>query len=160
MTRSPICPWCRRRAGHDRRVCRMKRLHADPAFKAQQSARMKRLNADPAFKAKQSARMKRLHADPAFNPLAALSATERADYDVLKKAGYTRAEALAAIGRPHDPRETIPRAPAGNAAAALPARGKTGGGGQSPPDLSAAGPLTPVETPDHECRSSDPACWP
>jgi hypothetical protein len=91
---------------------RMKRLNADPAFKAQQSARMKRLNADPAFKAKmkrlnadpafkaqQSARMKRLHADPAFNPLAALSAAERADYDVLKKAGYGRAEALRAIGR-------------------------------------------------------------
>jgi hypothetical protein len=56
---------------------------------------MKRLNADPAFKAK----MKRLNADPAFNPLAALSAAERADYDVLKRAGYRRAEALAAIGR-------------------------------------------------------------
>jgi hypothetical protein len=43
--------------------------------------------------------MKRFHADPAFNPLAALSAEERADYDVLTRAGYRRAEALSAIGR-------------------------------------------------------------
>ena len=39
-------------------------------------------------------------ADPANNPLAALTAAERADYDVLKrKGGISRAEALAAIGR-------------------------------------------------------------
>lgn len=45
-------------------------------------------------------RMKARNADPAFNPLAALTPEERADYDLLKKrALYTRAEALRAIGR-------------------------------------------------------------
>lgn len=44
-------------------------------------------------------RMRKLHADPEFNPLAALTPNERADYDVLRKAGYTRAEAFAAMGR-------------------------------------------------------------
>lgn len=43
--------------------------------------------------------MKALHADPEFNPLAALTVQERADYDTLRRrGGYTRAEALQAIG--------------------------------------------------------------
>lgn len=66
---------------------------------ARQSERIRRLHADPEFAAKNAERMRRLHADPAFNPLVALTESERADYDVLKKAGYTRAEALRAIGR-------------------------------------------------------------
>ena len=74
----------------------MKALHADPAFKA----RMKALHADPAFKARASARMKALNADPAFNPLAALDPRQRSDYAVLRrKGGYSRAEALAIVGR-------------------------------------------------------------
>ena len=68
------------------------------------AARMKALNADPEFAAKararSSARMKALHADPEFNPLAALNPSERADYDVLvKSGGYSRCDALVAIGR-------------------------------------------------------------
>lgn len=43
-------------------------------------------------------RMRRLNRDPEFNPLVALSEQERADYDVFKSAGYTRAEALAIMG--------------------------------------------------------------
>lgn len=46
-------------------------------------------------------RMRKLNADPAFakklNPLAHLTPEQRADYDVLKKAGYSRAEAFKAI---------------------------------------------------------------
>lgn len=54
---------------------------------------------DPEFKKANSERMKRLNADPEFNPLAALTREKRADYDTLKRAGYTRPEALRAIGR-------------------------------------------------------------
>ena len=43
--------------------------------------------------------MRALHADPEFNPLASLSDAERADYDILKRNGYSRAEALGTIGR-------------------------------------------------------------
>jgi hypothetical protein len=61
---------------------------------------MKALNADPEFRARKSARMKELNADPARNPLAALTPQERADYNLVKrKMGYTRDEALTAIGR-------------------------------------------------------------
>ena len=76
---------------------RMKRLNADPEFAKAHSERMKRLHADPEFAKARDERMKRLNADPEFNPLAALSPDERADYDVLKKAGYSREEALATI---------------------------------------------------------------
>ena len=65
--------------------------------------RMRKRHADPEFAkahAERSAeRMRKLHANPAFNPLAALSEQERADYDLLKRAGYKRSEALGAIGR-------------------------------------------------------------
>lgn len=45
-------------------------------------------------------RMKALHADPEFNPLAALTAAQRADYDVLvKKGSFRRTEALRSVGR-------------------------------------------------------------
>ena len=66
---------------------------------AAHAERMRRLNQDPEFAAANADRMRRLHQDPEFNPLVALSEQERADYDVLKRAGYTRAEALPAIGR-------------------------------------------------------------
>ena len=49
--------------------------------------------------ARAAERMRKRHADPEFNPLAALTGAERADYDVLRKAGYTRAEAFEAMGR-------------------------------------------------------------
>lgn len=42
-------------------------------------------------------RMRQRHADPEFNPLVLLTPEERADYDVLRKAGYTRAEAFVAL---------------------------------------------------------------
>lgn len=44
-------------------------------------------------------RMRKRHADPEYNPLAMLSAQERADYDALKRNGYSRADAFRAIGR-------------------------------------------------------------
>ena len=44
-------------------------------------------------------RMRKLNADPDHNPLAMLSAQERADYDALKRNGYSRADAFRAIGR-------------------------------------------------------------
>jgi hypothetical protein len=53
---------------------------------------------DPRRKAS-AGRLRKLNGDSAFNPLAALSASERADYTTFKKAGYKRTEALAAIGR-------------------------------------------------------------
>ena len=63
-------------------------------------ARMKALHADPEFAARRRERLKALHADPRHNPLAALSAEERADYDLLvKKGGLKRADALRSIGR-------------------------------------------------------------
>jgi len=81
----------------------MRRLNADPEFAKARDARsaeqMRRLHADPEFAKAHAERMRRRQADPKFNPLAALSEAERADYDALKKAGYTRAEALDAIGR-------------------------------------------------------------
>lgn len=39
------------------------------------------------------------YADPAINPLATLTAAERAAYDKLKRKSLTRNEALTAIGR-------------------------------------------------------------
>ena len=92
-----------REHGLSGRVLWMKALHADPSFAAahreRSRERMKALNADPSFAAASRERMKALHAEPGFNPLVALSEQERADYDVLKKNGYTRAEAFRAIGR-------------------------------------------------------------
>nr|BDD45147.1 hypothetical protein 33 [bacterium] len=79
-----------------------RKYNLSPEKREERAARMKKLNADPEFKAKQaaaaSARMKKLHADPEFNPLAALTPQQREDYDILKKNGYTRADALEAVG--------------------------------------------------------------
>ena len=96
------CKYCNSDEKHDRRVCRMKKLHTDPEFAARNSERasegMKKLHADPEFAARHSERMKKLHADPKFNPLASLTSSERSDYDVLKKAGYSRKKAFAVMG--------------------------------------------------------------
>ena len=106
-----------REFGLDGRVLRMRALHADPAFAEAHRERVRALHADPAFAEAHRERMRALHADPAFaeahrermralnadpahNPLVLLSEPERADYDTLKANGYSRAEALLAIGRP------------------------------------------------------------
>lgn len=49
------------------------------------------------FRDARAERMRRLHADPLVNQLAAMTPEQRADYDLLKKAGYSRAEAFAAM---------------------------------------------------------------
>ena len=71
-----------REHGIDGRVLRMRALHADPEFAERSRERMRALNADPEF-----------------NQLASLSDAERAVYDILKRNGYSRAEALTSIGR-------------------------------------------------------------
>jgi len=90
-------------ANAERAAEHMRGLHADPEFAKARDARsaehMRRLNADPKFAKANAERMRRRQANPKFNPLAALSEAERVDYDTLKKAGYTRAEALETIGR-------------------------------------------------------------
>ena len=63
------------------------------------SERMRALNADPEFAKAHAERMRALHADPEFNPLVVLTPAERADYDVLKRAGYSRDDVFRAIGR-------------------------------------------------------------
>lgn len=79
---------------------RMKKLSEDPDFSSAQRAGLKRHNDDPKSRDVRSKRLKALHAQGKLNPLANLSPTERADYNVLrKKAGYSRNEAFAAIGR-------------------------------------------------------------
>lgn len=62
-------------------------------------ARLRRLHQDPEFAAARDERIRRRNQDPAFNPLAALTTGERADYDILKRAGHSRDEAFRAIGR-------------------------------------------------------------
>lgn len=45
-------------------------------------------------RAAQAERLRKMNADPEFNPLASLTPQQRGDYDVLKKNGYQRKEAL------------------------------------------------------------------
>ena len=78
---------------------RMRKLNADPEFAAAHAERMRKLHADPEFAAAHAERMRKLNADPDHNPLVMLSAHERADYDLLKRIGYSRDEAFRAIGR-------------------------------------------------------------
>ncbi len=117
MTGAPKCLKCNALAKHDpvdgvMTTCgrhsaahaeRMRKLHADPEFAAahaeRAAERMRKRNADPEFAAAHAERMRKLHADPEYNPLAMLSAQERADYDALKRNGYSRADAFRAIGR-------------------------------------------------------------
>lgn len=71
------------------------------AFRKDYSAnaeRMRALHADPEFAKVHSERMKALHADPEFNPLAAMTEDQRAEYDLLKKEGYTRHDAFDELG--------------------------------------------------------------
>ena len=89
----------------------MKRLHADPEFKAahaeRASERMKRLHADPEFKVAHAERMKRLNADrrakglPVGRPpdpaLAALTPEQRKLYKKARACGVSRDEALASV---------------------------------------------------------------
>ncbi|APX88671.1 hypothetical protein BV394_02095 [Brevirhabdus pacifica] len=78
---------------------RMKRRYADPEFAAANAERLRKMSHDPQIAAARAKAMRRLHRDPAFNPLAALTAEERADYDLMKRNKLTRNEALTAIGR-------------------------------------------------------------
>ncbi|HNB27519.1 MAG TPA: hypothetical protein PLR41_11200, partial [Alphaproteobacteria bacterium] len=73
--------------------------NADPEFAAAHAERMRKRHADPEFAAANAERMRKRHADPEYNPLAMLSAQERADYDALKRNGYSRDDAFRAIGR-------------------------------------------------------------
>lgn len=71
----------------------------DQRKSAANAERMRARHADPEFAAANAERMRARNADPEFNPLAALTESERADYDTLKRAGYERNEAFVAIGR-------------------------------------------------------------
>ena len=78
---------------------RMRKLNADPEFAAANAERMRKRNADPEFAAAHAERMRKRNADPDHNPLVMLTTQERADYDALKRYGYSRADAFRAIGR-------------------------------------------------------------
>ena len=78
---------------------RMRKRHADPEFAAANAERMRKRHADPEFAAANAERMRKRHADPDHNPLVMLTTQERADYDALKRYGYSRADAFRAIGR-------------------------------------------------------------
>ena len=78
---------------------RMRKRHADPEFAAAHAERMRKLHADPEFAAAHAERMRKRNADPDHNPLVMLTTQERADYDALKRYGYSRADAFRAIGR-------------------------------------------------------------
>ena len=86
-------------ANRERGRERMKALNADPEFAAAHRERMAARNADPEFAAAHREQMKARNTDPEFNPLVLLTEAERADYDTLKQAGYTRDDAFFAIGR-------------------------------------------------------------
>ena len=82
---------------------RMRRRHADPEFAAahaeRSAERMRRLNADPEFAAANAERMRRLNADGSIHShIAGMTPDQRADYDTLRRNGYRKAEALAALG--------------------------------------------------------------
>ena len=87
-------------AAHAERMRKlMRKRHADPEFAAAHAERMRKRHADPEFAAANAERMRKRHADPEYNPLAMLSAQERADYDTFKRNGYSRDDAFRAIGR-------------------------------------------------------------
>ena len=91
------------KAHAERAAERMRKLNADPEFakaNAERAAeRMRKRNADPEFAAAHAERMRKRNADPDHNPLVMLTTQERADYDALKRYGYSRADAFRAIGR-------------------------------------------------------------
>lgn len=53
----------------------------------------------PDVKERHRAAMKETMNRPDVNPLVLLTPTERADYDLLKRAGHSRNDALRSIGR-------------------------------------------------------------
>ena len=71
-----------------------------PDKRAERAAeRMRRLNADPEFAAAHAERMRRLNADGRIHShIAPMTPEQRADYDTLRRNGYRKAEALAALG--------------------------------------------------------------
>ena len=113
MIAAPKCLKCNALAKHDpvggvMTTCgrhsaanaeRMRKRNADPEFAAAHAERMRKLNADPEFAAANAERMRKRNADPDHNPLVMLTTQERADYDALKRYGYSRADAFRAIGR-------------------------------------------------------------
>lgn len=93
-------PDARKLPAHAERMrVQMRKLYADPDYAAAHAERMRRKHADPQFAAAFTSGIRTRSADPAINPLAALTPEQRADYDTLKRAHYTRNEALTAIGR-------------------------------------------------------------
>lgn len=70
-----------------------------PAHAERMRVQMQKLHADPDYAAAHAERSRSHQSDPAINPLAALTPAQRADYDTLKRAHYTRNGALTAIGR-------------------------------------------------------------
>ena len=96
MIAAPKCLKCNALAKHDPVGGVMTTCGRHSAANAE---RMRKRNADPEFAAANAERMRKRHADPEYNPLAMLSAQERADYDALKRNGYSRDDAFRAIGR-------------------------------------------------------------
>ena len=104
MTTAPKCLKCNALAKHDPVDGVMTTCGRHSAAHAERAAeRMRKLNADPEFAAanaeRAAERMRKLNADPEHNPLVLLTAAERADYDTLKRNGYSREAAFLAIGR-------------------------------------------------------------
>lgn len=122
MAEPRICaePGCAVRLGHRNAsgFCRvhhgrrsMAKQNADPAFEAHRIACVKAashwLQEDTKrarlFRNQSAERLAAMRADPEFNArchnsLDFLTAEQRADYDVLVRSGYRRAEALASLG--------------------------------------------------------------
>lgn len=95
------------RAAHAERARKhMTKLHADPEFAAAQAERgrehMTKLHADPEFAAANAERMRKRHTDPRTDMrpshLRDMTEKQRADYDAYRRARYSKAEALAALG--------------------------------------------------------------
>ena len=56
------CKYCGNDAKHDRRVCRMRKLNADPEFARAHAERMRKLHADPEFARANAERMRKVWA--------------------------------------------------------------------------------------------------
>ena len=87
VSRATVSSHAKRHGGlPDKRAERMRRLHADPEFAAAHAERA-------------AERMRRLNADGRVHPhIALMTPEQRADYDTLRRNGYRKAEALAALG--------------------------------------------------------------
>ena len=104
VSRATVSSHAKRHGGlPDKRAERMRRLNADPEFAAAHAERMRRRHADPEFAAahaeRSAERMRRLNADGRIHShIAGMTPEQRADYDTLRRNGYRKAEALAALG--------------------------------------------------------------